>query len=206
MRHTDKNIRKSYPFAEGLGDCDGAMSSSGATDADVEVGFSLESVTRNEEMEEFGVPLQKLLGLGCLENEVGDVALESDFGSEVLDKIGVLEKANINEEIAIAGSAVFETEREEINANIRFCVSGYSRDKSPNFTAKLMYRELRRVDNVIGGSAERIHQEPFSLEGIGEGLIEGWIKAGVWATGLAVSLEKNCWVSFKKKEDAVEMG
>ena len=92
------------------GECDAAMLTSRAAHADGEVLLALLDVAGNDLIEQ-GVPaLEKTLGLGLLEYELGDLAIETRLGTQLLVVVRIGKEAYVDDDIGIDGRAVFETE------------------------------------------------------------------------------------------------
>ena len=106
-----------------LGECLGyrhrAMLATGASDTDIQVCFSLRLVPGEEKGQEIGISLDEFGRLGGSEYIVPNRRVSTVLLAKFLDKMGIPEKTDIYDEVAIDGNSVFEPKGKKVNPHAR---------------------------------------------------------------------------------------
>ena len=100
--------------------CNATMLAPRAAHTDGEVLLALLDVAGNDLVEQ-GVPaLEKTLGLGLFEYELGDLTIETRLGTQLLVVVRIGKEAYVDDDIGVDGCTVFEAEgvdRESLHAS-----------------------------------------------------------------------------------------
>jgi hypothetical protein len=110
MSSAYENIRQCDAGSKCLGDCDGTVAAPGATNPDVEVGLSLESVSGNKERQKVCVFIQKLSRIVRFNHKCRNLGLKASLWLQLLDKIRVPQETNVDNEIAVSRCSIFKAE------------------------------------------------------------------------------------------------
>jgi len=171
-------------FLDLFAEHDGAVFAAGAADGDGQVAFAFADVMRDEVSEQTFDAAEKFSALGKRADVLLDFGILAGVAAQGGDKVGVGQKANVENEVGVRGNTVFVAEADD--GDQHGAVVGIF-EALGDEVAKLVDVELGGVDHYVGEFADGLHEGAFVVETFAhrQGFAEG-----MRAARFAVAAEK----------------
>jgi hypothetical protein len=140
---------------DGLGDHHRPVAPAGAPDADRQVRLPFRDVLGDQEPQQVQRVLEELVRRVRLLEECPDLPVAPRMGPQVRNEVRVGQEPHVEEEVRVDRDPVLEAETEDGDDQLR--AGGSSAFDVPERVPQLVDGHLRRVHDVLGQPAERLH-------------------------------------------------
>ena len=157
------------PFLQRLGDRDRPVPAAGAADADGQVGLPFGDVLRDQELQQVQRVLQEVGGRLRPVQEAAHFLIAAGVRPQRRHEMRVRQEPHVEQQVGVDRNAVLEPEAQDRDDQPR-AGRAAARDAGED-VPQLVHRHRRRVDDVVGHPADRLHRLALLADALDRGPI-----------------------------------